>query len=189
MTATWALIAGGRGGEKSRVAARVVDALRAGGLAVGGVLQDAVVEDGERVGYRARRVGHPDVSVSLARRGGAPDGARPEARREFCSLIFDDDAFAVAGAWVRESARRDDVVVVDEVSKLEAARGGHHDAIRDALAGRALVVLVVREDQLFDVVERLSLDDAVATLGAGDDGALPAFVAAVARAARAGRRG
>lgn len=184
MKTRWALITGGKGSGRSRTTSLVVDRLAASGISVGGVIQEAVQEDGERIGYHARRVGAERRVIPLARRGAAPVGARPDSVCSFCSFVFDGAAFAEAGTWVREAAAQCDVVIVDEVSKLEVAKGGHHDAIVDALDGRALVVLVVRADQLFAVVERFGLEDAVATLDAGDDGAESAFIEAVARAAR-----
>ncbi|MCC6648358.1 MAG: DUF2478 domain-containing protein [Polyangiaceae bacterium] len=182
--AAWALISGSRGVDKSRVAAAVVAALTARGLTVGGVLQAPLDPAGARQGHVAVRVGSAGERVALGRRGAPIEGSRPGARRDFCGFVFDDDAFAEARGWVREASLRDDVVLIDEVSKVETARAGHHDAVQAALAGRAIVVLVVRAEQLFDVVERFSLGDALAILDAEDDAARSAFVDAVARAAR-----
>ena len=185
MAKRWALIAGAKRSGKSSLASRVVSELASRGIRVGGVIQDALHEEGERVGFRARRVGSSEEGILLARRGVPPPGATPESAREFCSYVFDNEAFAEAGSWVRQAARESDVVVVDEVSKLEVARGGHHDAICDALRDGALVILVVRADQLFAVVERFELDDAVASLDTADKSELESFVAAVAKSARA----
>ena len=182
MKKVWALIVGAKGSGKSALASRVASELGARGVHVDGVIQDAIEEDGERVAYRVRRVGGGGEGVLLARRGAPPAGARAGSSREFCSFVFDDAAFARARTWVRQAAGESDVVVVDEVSKLEVSRGGHHDAIQDALVGRALVILVVRADQLFAVVERFELEDAVAILDAADESALTSFVEAVARA-------
>ncbi|MCL2725597.1 MAG: DUF2478 domain-containing protein [Polyangiaceae bacterium] len=183
-TKRWALIVGGKGTGKSTTAARVADMLTSRGIAVGGVIQEAVHENGERIAYRAHRVGNSKSGVIIARRGAPPEGAKTNALREFCSLVFDDDAFATAGTWVRQAMSACDIVIVDEVSKLEVSGGGHHDAIRDALAGHALAILVVRADQLFAVVEKFELEDAVADLEVGDDGALETFVDAIVRAVR-----
>jgi nucleoside-triphosphatase THEP1 len=184
MTKRWALIVGDKGAGKSTTATRVVNMLAARGIAVGGVIQEAVHEDGERVAYRACHVGHENHGVIVAHRGAPPKGLNAEAMHEFCSFVFDDDAFATAGSWVRQAVSACDVVIVDEVSKLEVSGGGHHNAIRDALTGRALVILVVRSHQLFAVVDKFGLDDAVADLEVGDDGALETFVGAIVRAVR-----
>ncbi|MCC6215711.1 MAG: DUF2478 domain-containing protein [Polyangiaceae bacterium] len=184
-TTPWALISGGRSTGKSGTASRVAAALAARGVRVGGVIQDAVEEGGERVGYVATRVDAPATRLTLARRGAPPEGTRSGAVHTVCSFAFDGDAFAAVRGWLRDGAGRHEVVIVDEVSKLEVSGEGHHAAIEDALGGDALVVLVVRADHLFAVVERYRLEDAVATLDAGDDAGLPAFVDAVAAAVSA----
>jgi nucleoside-triphosphatase THEP1 len=187
MTARWALLAGGKGTGKSSVASRVATELAQRGVVVGGVVQDAIEEDGDRVGYRARHVGGTE-SVVVGRKGAAPPDADPEALCSFCSFVFDPRAFDRAHGWIRQGVASADVVIIDEVSKLEVAQGGHCAAIREALAGKAIVLLVVRADQLFDVVERFGLGDALATLDAADEPALAPFVDELARAARSEAR-
>lgn len=184
MSHRWALIVGPKGSGKTSLAARVARELTARGVSVDGVLQAAVHQDGERVGFQARRVGASGDEVALARRGVAPEGTPPERAHEFCSYVFDDDAFVQARRWVEQAANAADVVIVDEVSKLEVARGGHYAGIKSALGARAVVLLVVRADQLFAVVERFELEDAIATLETADEGALSSFVDAITRAAR-----
>ncbi|HEX7600292.1 MAG TPA: nucleoside-triphosphatase [Polyangiaceae bacterium] len=182
MTARWALLVGGKGTGQSSLAARASAELARRGVAVGGVVQDATEDDGGR-SYLARHVGGSE-SVVVARKGAPPKGARPDALLEFCSFVFDTDAFARARGWIRQDAEAADVVVIDEVSKLEVSRGGHHDAIRDALFGRAIVLLVVRGDQLFSVVERFELnDEPIESLDTGEETAFARFVDELARAA------
>jgi hypothetical protein len=54
-------------------------------------------------------------------------------------------------------------MVMDEISKLEAAAVGHADTLRKALETlRIPLVLSVRGDQLFYVVEKFRLEDYVA---------------------------
>ena len=104
----------------------------------------------------------------------------------FCSFLFRDDAFSTARDWLERDARTSDVVVIDEVSKLEASGKGHHDTIRHALAlNDVVVVLCIRADQLFYVVERFDLeDDAVAVMEIpADDETVASFVSDVAASA------
>jgi len=185
MTRRWALIVGPKGSSKSSLARRVAAALSARGVAVDGVVQEAERQDGETVAFRACRLGRSADRILLAGHGKAPAGTRDESAFPFCGYVFDVEAFARAGEWIREAAHAARVVVVDEVSKLEVARGGHHDAIRDAFAAGALVVLVVRADQLFAVVERFELGDAVAILDIADEGELERFVDTLADSVRA----
>jgi nucleoside-triphosphatase THEP1 len=164
----WALIAGARGGEKTAVVRGVIDALRASGVRLGGFVQEPVDVGDVRVGYEiARLVGPaPGERVRMARK---PSASPPSpAEEEFCSLVFDGDAFARAAAWVAEDAGHVDVVVIDEVSKLEASGRGHTRAIEIALASAPLTVLCVRADQLFAVLERLGLSDPIASLAPGE---------------------
>jgi len=181
--ARWALLVGGKGDDKSALAVRVAAELGARGLRVGGVVQDPIEEDGERRAYVARRLGGPETVV-VAREGAAAPGATEAA---VCSYVFDAGAFERAREWIRQGSREADVVVIDEVSKLEVARGGHHDAIREALGGHAVVVLVVRGDQLFSVVERFDLGEPCATLESADEGAFARFLEDLARAATAAK--
>lgn len=179
--APWALLVGGKGAGKSTVASRVAAELARRGVAVGGVVQDAIEEDGDRVGYLARHLDGTECVV-VGRKGAAPPG--DEALCSFCSFVFDPQAFERARAWIRRGVERASIVIIDEVSKLEVAEGGHCAAIREALEGRAIVLLVVRADQLFHVVERFGLGEALATLDAEDGPSFAAFVDELARAAR-----
>ena len=182
----WALIVGGRGAGKTAMTARVVELLEAGGLTVGGVVQRALEDGGERTGYVACRVGGAESRL-LAWKGRPPGGA--DAPFDFCSFTFDGGAFESARSWVRAASVGADVVVIDEISKLETGGGGHHDAIREALGGRALVLLSVRADELFRVMERFGLAEPVAYLELGGASDLESFVARLSRAVAAAADG
>jgi nucleoside-triphosphatase THEP1 len=174
----WALIAGAKGNGKSTTAARAAAMLAERGVRVAGFVQEAIEEDGERRGYRVRRVGRSDAIV-IAKKGSE---ARSGTEEAFCSFVFDRDAFASAGRWLAEDAKGAEVVFIDEVSKLEVAAKGHHDAITASLATDAITVLAVRADQLFYVTERFGLEDPVAAIEVGED--VSAFVEAIMKAAR-----
>jgi len=176
----WALIVGARGTGKSWLSARVVASLTERGVAVAGVFQEAMVEGDERVGYRACRAARGD-SVIVARKATAqaPPGDVS------CSFAFDAAAFAQVRRWIAEDTRAGGAVLIDEVSKQEVSGGGHYEAIVDALQGPALVILAVRADQLVFVMEKLALDEPVASIETNEQGDLDAFVSAVALAVRA----
>lgn len=174
----WALIAGAHGGEKVALVRAAVEALGAQGVALGGFVQEPVDEGGARAGYEAKRLAAP-ARARVARK---PGGQRSPAEEEFCSLVFDGDAFARAARWIEEDlAGRAQAVVIDEVSKLEVAGRGHARAIERALASDRLAVLCVRADQLFAVVERFSLGEPIASLGEEQPSA-DAFAQAIAKA-------
>ncbi|MCC6555689.1 MAG: DUF2478 domain-containing protein [Polyangiaceae bacterium] len=178
----WALVLGGKGTGKSATALRVAARLEERGISVAGFVQEGVEEEGDRVAYRLRRLGR-DAALVLARRGAA---ARGPSEETFCSFVFDNDAFTAARRWLEEDAPRARALVLDEISKLEAAGKGHHDAVAAALGGGGLTVLSVRADQLFYVMERFGLDEPVASLDAGDVAAEDAFIEALVRALTAG---
>jgi nucleoside-triphosphatase THEP1 len=173
----WALLSGPRGSGKSTTARRVADALAARDVPVAGFVQEAIDDEEGRAGYLLRRLGG-DEARTVARRDSA---ARRPAEEAFCSFVFDADAFAAARGWLAEAAAAR-VLIIDEVSKLEIAGRGHHDAIAEALGGDRLVLLAVRADQLFGVMERFGLDEPVAALETADPDGFEAFVASVAGA-------
>jgi len=176
--AIWALILGGKGTGRSTTAHRVAARLEERGVSVAGFVQEGIEEDGDRVGHRLRRLAR-DASLVVAKRGASARGPNEES---FCGFVFDNDAFAAARRWVEEDAPHARALVLDEVSKLEVAGKGHHDAVAAALAGGGLTVLGVRADQLFYVMERFGLDEPVASLEPGDADDEDAFIEALVRA-------
>ncbi len=183
----WALLVGAKGGSRTARLREVIAALGARSVKVGGVVQEPIEGTDLRDGYAAREVAGTG-RATLARRAtpGAPDDLSAQV---ICSFAFDPDALATVRAWVERDARVADVVALDEVSKLEVARAGHHDAVVSALRGPALPLLSVRADQLFAVMERFGLDEPVASLDAADgDEAMAAFVGQLVSAVRARAR-
>lgn len=162
MTARWALVLGSKGSGKSSALDAIATGLRASRVRVAGVIQDAVTVDGQRCGYRARRVTTGEwLTIASTSPGDIP------AAEAFCGFHFAPGAFANVRAWLAQDGSDAEVVLIDEVSKLEAAGQGHHAAVVDLLEGAALVVLAVRADQLFYVVERFGLGDPVASYEVG----------------------
>ena len=186
--AAWALIRGDKGEGKTSQARAVAARLRERGIRVGGFVQQAVQEtDGTRVGYDLARIAG-GTPIPLARRGKVPQAGQVG----FCSHVFEPSAFVQAREWLREEAPSAEVLIIDEVSRLETASQGHAAAVRFALALPAtrVVVLCIRAEQLFAVTEAFlgdSAGEAVATLeaAAGED-ALAQFAEAVIRAVREG---
>jgi nucleoside-triphosphatase THEP1 len=161
--APWAPLVGGKGDRAAGVPLAVARALRERGLRVAGFVQEAIVE-GESASATAS-----GASAATSRSSSPARAARrATARRPFCSMLFDARGFEAARRWLDEDAPGADVILLDEASKLEVAGRGHHDAIRAALAGPALVVLGVRADQLFGIMERFGLGDPVGSLEPGE---------------------
>ncbi len=182
--AHWALITGERGEGKTSLALRLIARLRAAGLRVEGFVQRALDDaDGARAGYDLVRLANEE-SAPLARRGTDPHGTRPTV----CHYVFEPGVFARGCTWLREDAARAEVLLLDEVGRLEAGGRGHAEAIRLALGlpPPKVVVLSVRAEMLFAVVQRFLGDDPVEPVAALEAPAAPGaeeeFVAQVVRA-------
>lgn len=178
----WALYVGERGPERVAPLWQLVDDLRGRGLRVAGFVQASLHADGHRVGSEVVRLGGgTGERVALARSGASARGPNEEA---FCSMVFDADAFARCRAWLRVDAEQADVIVLDEIGKLEVAGRGHYAAVVDALARPCPVVLSVRGDQLFAALERFALEEPFASRDPSE--AIAAFVDGVAAKAHRG---
>lgn len=144
------VITAGRGEGKTTTAGAVVDALRAEGLRVGGVLTPGEIRDGRRWSFDL-------VDLASGRR-------MPMATRDplstwpvMGSFRLDPEALA-AGRAALSPARSPapDVLVVDEVGPWELGGDGWGPAL-DALHGsRTPLLLVVRRSLVADVLERFA---------------------------------
>ncbi|MBI5531068.1 MAG: DUF2478 domain-containing protein [Deltaproteobacteria bacterium] len=154
--ARWALLVGPKGSGKSQDALEIVAQLREHGLRVEGFVQVGWTDELERKGHDLMRLGSGD-KIHLSR----PGSTEKPGEEAFCSFVFHQAAFGVARDWTMQDAVGADVVVVDEVSKLESAGKGHHDAIAWALerADIKVVMTCVRGDQLFYVMEKFKLEE------------------------------
>lgn len=176
--AHWALVVGGKGQDKTAAIRRLIDRLTAVGVTVAGFFQEGVYEDSERIGFRVLRVAHRDSAV-LARRGAS---ARSQTEEAFCSITFDNAAFSDAFKWLQDDQAGARILLLDEISKFEVAGKGHYSSVLWALASKSLVILSIRADQLFYVVDKLQLTDPIATLDLAESGELDDFVSSVTAA-------
>ncbi|MCC7385172.1 MAG: DUF2478 domain-containing protein [Deltaproteobacteria bacterium] len=176
----FALLVLPRGPERAVWLREVADRLARQGSRVGGFVQHVV--DPETRARVLQRLSD-GAEIPLGRRGQVRD---PTLEEVHCSFVFERRAFEVARAWLIEDAGTADVLVIDELGKVESAREGHFETAAWALASDlpAVVLLSVRGDQLFALADALGLDrDAVAILDAtAPDPNLGAFVEAVGRA-------
>jgi len=172
----WALVSLPPGARPGDGIAALVDALAGRGLRLAGFRQSRDLAGGRRR-YLLHRVGATDRAELGRRGGGAGTG-----EHEFCNCVFRDDAFPTAHAWLAADAPGADLVVLDELSRLEATGGGHAPAIALALASPAVSLLSVRADRLAALMERFGLDQPLAAFDAGTDPGW--FADQVARACR-----
>jgi nucleoside-triphosphatase THEP1 len=169
---------------------RAAELLRDKGVRVGGFLQLPREDELGRKWYDLLRLSRGQKMV-LAGPASGP-AVEEVGKTSLCSFVFHDETFAAAQAWVQEDSATADVLMIDEVSKLEVGGKGHHDAVVTALgaAGASVVVLCIRADQLFYVVDRFGLqDDAVGVLELpADDCSTGQFASQLAEACAAAAR-
>jgi nucleoside-triphosphatase THEP1 len=166
------IVTGERGSGKTTLAAAVVEALRARGIRVGGVLAPGTYRDGRRFSF--------DV-VAIATGERRPFASRdplPGWVEERC-FWADPGGLALGNAAL--SAEGVDVIVVDEVGPWELAGSGWAARLGTLVVGRAALLLVVRHACLFDVVSRWGLEPAAVVEA---DGAEPEAIAALLVASR-----
>lgn len=138
--ASMVVIVGARGAGKTTATRHLAQELEERGLKVGGLVQPPLEGEQARVGYDLEDI-RSGERIPLARRG---------AER----FDFDDSAWSWAEERLKEAQRTCDVVVIDEVGRLEARGQGHIPAIQslDQVPGRARVLVAsVREECLPNV--------------------------------------
>lgn len=178
--ARWALITGEKGTGKADYVLGVAMRLRMAGLRVAGFVQLRKGGPEGPKGYELLRLAN-GKKIALAQEGVA---ARDPSQEAFCTYAFSNDAFEQACGWVKEDAAKADVLVLDDVSKLETQGKGHAAALAWALQQPGKIVLIsARASQLFYVVENFGLDEPLAALELPvKDAARAAFVDALLKA-------
>lgn len=156
--ARWALIAGPKRSKKTEWALELTRALRRCGIGVGGFVQIKRRDDQDRLHYdlqhlaSSRRTTLADEAVAVA----------PDEAVAFCSLQFHPSAFVLGQRWLEKDLPRSRVLILGDISKVEVGGDGHAESVHLALAqpDEVIVVLLIRADQLFYIVEKLELDEA-----------------------------
>jgi len=154
------LIYGSRGAGKTTTTLTLAERLLHKGIGVGGYYQRTTTDDLERRGYDLVSVRDAKRTLPLAR----PGGQESPGTSAICSFSFYRDSFAAALGWLQHDAAACRALVIDEVSKLEVRGEGHAQALRWALTlgDDKLLLLSVRGDQLFYVVDAFDLGSQVA---------------------------
>lgn len=154
------LVYGPRGAGKTTTTLLLADALLRRGLRVGGYFQRTTSDELERHGYDLVRLRDREQRLALAR----PGGTEREGESAVCSFSFSHEAFCAGLEWLKADADSSQVLVMDEISKLEARGEGHAAALRWALGlgDDKVLLLSVRGDLLFYVVEAFGLEERLA---------------------------
>ncbi len=138
------LITGKIGSGKTRIAELIAAELEKRGIEVGGVISPRVIRDHKTVGYTVR-----DLSTGEERPFARLEPPGVPVGRFFISV----DGLEFARTAITRAAQSTRVVFVDEVGRLELDDKGLADAVRKILRGKALPVLLVR-DELSEKVRR-----------------------------------
>ena len=166
-------VTGAPGSGKTTLVGDLLRRLRERGLEVGGITQPALVEGGERVGYQLRdeRTGEERLFARRSPRRGGAERRREKRGEGELGFSFDAEAWAWAAERIRRARAEADVLVVDELGRLEARGEGHLPALVERVKAdrvRALV-LSVRADCAPALEEQLGRFDR--KLAVGGDGA------------------
>lgn len=155
-------VVGPRGSGKTTTLMQIVDRLKEHGLTVGGVVQPAVFEEGRRSGYLLREVS------SGKDRPFATRAAR--TTKQGLGFEFVPEAWDRARKCIHQARLNDNVVVVDELGKLEARGQGHALVLKQELEGERarLWLLGARSDGLAGIRNWLGELDLVLELTEGE---------------------
>lgn len=159
----WALISSEKGHKRADLTLAIAERLRAGGARVAGFVQLRCRDSHDQKSFEMMRLTTGE-RAQLAAEG---VGAKGPTQEGFCTYAFDNSAFERAFAWLQADAPNADVLVLDDVSKLETQGKGHAASLAWALEQPGKTVLIsVRASQLFYVMENFGLlvDDPIAAI-------------------------
>lgn len=157
-------LVGRRGVGKTSALMQLVAILTEQGIRVGGVVQPAVHRGGERIGYDLEDPSD-GAHFGFARRQGSYEEAE-------LSFAFDVDGWVWANTRIRRARKNADLLVVDELGKLEAQGLGHLPALTERPGDErcAVWLLSVRDLALDRVTEFIGpMDDVIRLTGDPED--------------------
>jgi nucleoside-triphosphatase len=143
------LLTGNPGVGKTTVLLKAVEAFRARGYSVGGMISREVRSGGERVGFEV-------LDLSINRRGWLAHVNQPDGPRIGKYGVNLNDLDGVGAEAVMKAVEGCDVICVDEVGPMELVSEKFKDAVRRAVECGKLVVGVVHQrarDRLIDEVK------------------------------------
>jgi nucleoside-triphosphatase THEP1 len=155
-------VVGPQGSGKTTTLMQIVDRLQDHGFSVGGVVQPAVFEEGCRSGYLLR-----DVSSGKERPFATRAG---RTTKQGLGFEFKPEAWDRARQCIQQARLNDNVVVVDELGRLEARGQGHARVLKQELEGERarLWLLGIRSNGLAGIRDWLGELDLVLELAEGD---------------------
>lgn len=129
------LVVGPRESGKTSAILAFSAALQNQGISVDGVASPRLLQGGQTVGYKVRRVSTGEEHILCALE---PPGLA-------CGrFFFRPEAVTFANTTLKEAAQSAEVVVIDEVGPLELAGAGFFPGVQACLTSRAFLILSVR---------------------------------------------
>jgi nucleoside-triphosphatase THEP1 len=151
------LVSGPKHSGKTTLVETGIASLAGRGLRIAGILAKGLWKDGLRAGFDLVNLSNGRCTPLARRR----DHPHPEHRMMFD--FFDAGFRAGVEAMSLDACRQADIVVVDELGRLEAGGRGWTPCVNALLALEGpLLVLVVRLDRLPQIRDRFGLHDASA---------------------------
>lgn len=131
-------ITGLPGAGKTHALRRVVEMLEGEGIKVGGMITDAIVEKGKKVGFM--------VQDLLSKKEGVLAHLNMKSEIRFMDYGVDIDVLDSIGVNAIESSILNaDVIVIDEVGKLEVESPNFVKAVKDALEADKPLLLTLHK--------------------------------------------
>jgi len=144
------LLVGGIGAGKTSVGLRLISLLRQSGNPPGGILAPRILKGEETVGYSL-----VDLSTNTTHPFASLEPTDISVGRFFIS----NEAVALARRAIRRATGEREVVLVDEVGRLELGGGGHAPVVRELLASSSLPILLVRDELVEEAVRVFEIGD------------------------------
>lgn len=142
-------------GGKTTHLVKLIDAAERDGLVVSGVL---ALANPEKTWYRLKDLSTTESRLALSEKQELGKG-------RIGRFFIDDEAFAWANALIERSLATADVVVFDEIGKLETQEHGLAPSFHKALAQeRAIILAAVRDAHVEVVMNHFGLEASALTL-------------------------
>jgi nucleoside-triphosphatase THEP1 len=149
------LVVAPRNGGKTTHLVHLIETLKQDGLDVAGVL---ALANPEKTWYRLKDLSSTESRLVLCE-------TQLLGMQRIGRFSINAEGFAWANALIEKSLGAADVVVFDEIGKLELGEGGLAPSFRKALALNAVSILAsVRDEHVQEVVKHFSLDASELTL-------------------------
>ncbi len=147
------IVYGHIGSGKTLFAGQLATALDKQGVKVGGIVSPRILDEGKTVGYRVQDIETSEEQLLATLHPlGIPIG----------KFYLSEKVLGFAQVAIERAASTAQVVILDEVGRLELEGEGHANALRILLQSEAIAVLFIRTMFVEPVTEKFGIDDYLA---------------------------